>query len=133
MQLRDTKLSRIALLGAAAGALSLLVPAAAGAIEMTPALKKITAAANAEGGIRFHMGTSPVGGPDGIKAAEAGINKMFGTKIKLSYSPGPAYAALGAKILTEHQAKQPASSDVYIATAIQLVPLLRRDLFIKVD
>ena len=133
MELRDTKLCRIALFGAAAGALALLVPAAAGAIEMTPALKKITAAANAEGEVRLHMGTSPVGGPDGIKAAEAGINKMFGTKIKLSYRPGPAYAALGAKILTEHQAKQPASSDVYIATAIQLVPLLRRDLFIKVD
>lgn len=123
---------RLMQFGGAIATLSLLTTAAA-AIEMTPALKKIVDAANKEGEVRLHMGTSPVGGPEGVKAAEAGINKMFGSSIRLSYSPGPAYAALGAKILTEHQAKQPASSDVYIATAIQLVPLLRRDLFIKVD
>ncbi len=109
----------------------LSVPAVA--IEMTPALKKIIEAANKEGELRLHMGTSPVGRSEGVKASEAGINKMFGTNIKVSYTPGPAYAALVAKILTEHQAKQPASSDVYIATAIQMVPLLRRGLFITVD
>jgi ABC-type Fe3+ transport system substrate-binding protein len=105
----------------------------AAAIEMTPALKKIVNAANKEGIIRIHMGASPIGRSSGVKAAENGINKMFGTKIKLSFKPGPAYAALGSKLLTEYQAKQPASSDIYIATAIQLVPLLRKGLFTKVD
>ena len=110
-----------------------ILSAPAVAIEMTPALKKIVSAANKEGVIRIHMGASPVGRSGGIKAAEIGINKMFGTKIKLSFKPGPAYAALGSKLLTEYQAKQPASSDIYIATAIQLVPLLRKGLFTKVD
>lgn len=117
----------------AAMAVAAVLSAPAVAIEKTPALKKIIDAANQEGELRLHMGASPVGRSDGVKRAEAGINKMFGTNIKVSFKPGPAYAALGAKILTEYQAKQPASSDVYIATAIQIVPLLKRGLFMKVD
>jgi ABC-type Fe3+ transport system substrate-binding protein len=117
----------------AAIAVATTLSASAMAIEITPALKKIINAANKEGELRLHMSGSPVGRSKGPKAAQDGINKMFGTNIKVSFRPGPAYAALGAKILTEYQAKQPASSDVYIATAIQLVPLLKRGLFIKVD
>ena len=129
--MRNIGRNGIAIGAAIAVAAVLSVPAVA--IEMTPALKKIINAANKEGQLRLHMGASPVGRSKGPKAAQDGINKMFGTNIKVSFKPGPAYAALGAKILTEYQAKQPASSDVYIATAIQLVPLLRRGLFIKVD
>ena len=121
----------------AAGAMALagMAFAANGAasIEMTPELKKIAAAADKEGQIDIMMANSPFGGTRAVKRFEDGINKMFGTHIKVRWTPGPPYAAMGAKILTEKQAGQKASSDVFLATAVQFSPLLKAGLFRKVE
>ena len=102
-------------------------------VDMTPELKKVVEAAKKEGMVSIMMSRNPAHGTAGIKAAEAGINKMFGTNIKVRWTPGPSYARMGAKLLTEYQANQPASTDVYVSTAVQLNPLSKKGLFSKFD
>jgi len=119
-----------------AGALALAVgaaPAGVLAIQMTPELQKIVEAAKREGGVVVTMADEPMGGTTGAAAGEAGMNKMFGTNIKVRYIPGPPYAEQGAKLLTEMQARQPAHSDVYISTAVQFTPLWKQGLFRPVE
>jgi len=106
---------------------------AAHAITMTPELQKVVDGAKQEGRLEIMMADSPFGGSRAVPVVEKGINDMFGTNITVRWTPGPPYAAMGAKIMTENQARQPASSDAYIATAVQFAPLVKAGLFREVD
>jgi ABC-type Fe3+ transport system substrate-binding protein len=117
----------------AGAALIAVAPNAAAAIEMTPELQKIVDGAKQEGRLEVMMADSPFGGSRAVPVVQAGINKMFGTNVTVRWTPGPPYAAMGAKVLTEHQAKQPASTDAYLATAVQFAPLIKAGLFREVD
>jgi hypothetical protein len=114
-------------------ALAAVAPHTAAAIEMTPELQKIVDGAKKEGRLEVMMADSPFGGSRAVPVVQDGINKMFGTNITVRWTPGPPYAAMGAKVLTEHQAKQPASTDAYLATAVQFSPLVKAGLFMEVD
>lgn len=114
----------IAALGFAAGA---------SAITMTPELQKIVDAAKQEGGLTIGMSDEPMAGSEGAEDGEKGMNKMFGTNIKVRFSVAPPYAEQGAKLMTEMQAKQPASSDIYVSTAVQFTPLWKAGLFKPVE
>src|SRR5579875_2500524 len=117
-----------ALTGAAARAQAPARPAAD-----NPLLAAAIAGADKEGALTVRWTNNIFGGPDGAKMAEAAINKMFGTHIRIEWSPGPAYGPMAAQLYQEMQAGQPASSDLYIATAVQLSPYLDKNLFRKVD
>ena len=58
---------------------------------------------------------------------------MFGTHLKVESIPGPAYGPLAATLYQEKQGGQPASTDVYTSTAVQLTPYLDKGLFRSVD
>jgi len=107
--------------------------APSGAITLTPELQKIVDAAKAEGALTVAMADEPMAGETGVEAGQAGMNKMFGTAIKVRYVPAPPYAEQGAKLVTEMQAKQPASTDVYVSTAVQYTPLWKAGLFMPVE
>ena len=107
--------------------------ASAQSITMTPELKKIVEGAKKEGRLEMMMADSPFGGSRAVPIVQKGINDMFGTEITVRWTPGPPYAAMGAKIMTENQAHQPASSDAYLATAVQFAPLVKAGLFQAVD
>jgi ABC-type Fe3+ transport system substrate-binding protein len=72
-------------------------------------------------------------GSEGHRHAVDRINALFGTKLELSWSPGPAYAAVAAKLLAEKEANQPAHTDVFLGTAVQVAPFQKQGLFRKVD
>ena len=120
---------------ACAFALTALVGAAAHAqsIEVTPALAKVIAGAEKEGKLTVRWTNNIFGGPDGAKMAEAAINRIFGTHITVEWSPGPAYGPMAAQLYQEMQAGEPASSDLYIATAVQLSPYIDKGLFRTID
>jgi ABC-type Fe3+ transport system substrate-binding protein len=105
----------------------------ASAITMTPELQKIVDAAKKEGGLTIGMSDEPMAGSQGAEDGEKGMNKMFGTNLKVRFFVAPPYAEQGAKILTEMQAKQPASTDVYVSTAVQFSPLAKQGLFMPVE
>lgn len=119
-------------------ALALVIVAAKGpafgqSMHVSPELAKIIEAAKKEGKVTIKSTQAVFGGAAGAKVAEAGMNKMFGTSIAVEWSPGPPYAPLAAQMMQEKQAGQPASTDVYVGTAVQIVPYLQRDLFRSID
>lgn len=120
---------------ACAFALTALVGVAAQAqsIEVTPPLATVIAAAEAEGKLTVRWTNNIFDGPDGAKLAEASINRIFGTHIAVEWSPGPAYGPMAAQLYQEMQAGEPASSDLYIATAVQLSPYIDKGLFRTID
>ncbi len=102
-------------------------------IEMTPQLKEIIAGANKEAKLTVRWTNNIFGGPEGAKVAEEAINRMFGTKISVEWAPGPAYGPLAAMLYQEMQAGLAATSDIYIATAVQATPYLQKNLFRTID
>jgi ABC-type Fe3+ transport system substrate-binding protein len=99
----------------------------------SPLLDAAIAGADKESKLTVRWTNNIFGGPDGAKIAEAAINRIFGTHITVEWSPGPAYGPMAAQLYQEKQAGQPASSDIYIATAVQLSPYLDRGLFKAID
>ncbi len=102
-------------------------------VPMTPELAKVIAGAEKEKTLSVRWTNNIFGGPDGAKMAEEAINRAFGTHLTVEWSPGPAYGPLAAQLYQEMQAAHPASTDVYIATAVQLTPYLEKGLFRTID
>lgn len=95
-------------------------------------LKDMIAAASKEGTLNLVWSSSLLGGGDVAQKHAAAFNKEFGTHIDVKFSPGIEAARFGNQLYTELQAGQPASSDIYVGAAAQLIPLLQRDLFVPV-
>jgi len=119
-----------------AGAVALLATVGAAHAQtgaVSPALAKVIAAARQEGKLLLRSTTSVNGAAEGAKIARDGIKRMFGVDLDVEWVPGPAFAPLAAALYQEKQAGQPASGDVFVATAIQITPYLDRGLFAPVD
>jgi ABC-type Fe3+ transport system substrate-binding protein len=116
-----------------AAALIVATPLAhAGDIPMTPALQKVIEGAKQEGKLTLSYAANILGGSEGAQVGAAGIKKEFGVDLAVTYFPGPSFAPMAAKLVTEMQAGQPASTDLYNGTAVEVTPQLSKGLFRKV-
>lgn len=118
------RLAAIALVSTLAGS--------AFAADFSPELKELIKKAEAEGKLHLSWGQSTLGGAKGVREAEAAMNKMFGTKIKITFSPGRSMAGMSGKIRAEAAAGQPSSTDVYLGSAPFVLPLIKRKVAISV-
>lgn len=107
-------------------------PARAGDIPMSPALQKIIDGAKKEGSLTLSYAANILGGPDGARIGAAGIKKDFGVDLDVEFYPGPSFAPMVSKLLTEYQAGQPSSTDLYNGTAVEITPNLSKGLFRQV-
>jgi len=121
------------LMSAAVMLVAAISAATAETIAKTPRLAEIIGGANKERTLAVRWTNNIFGGPEGAKIAEEAINRIFGTHISVEWAPGPAYGPLAAMLYQEMQAGQPATSDIYIATAVQLTPYLDKNLFRTID
>lgn len=119
--------------GAAAAMGALVAAGSAGAADFSPALQDLIKKANADGKMHMSWSQSSIGGVEGARMAEAAMNKMFGTKITLSFSPGRSMAATSAKIRAEAAAGQPATTDVYLGSSPFILPLVKRKVLLTFD
>ncbi len=126
-------MKRSVIVACLAAALSVPVAAHAQSVTITPDLAKVIDAAKKEGKVVLRNAPTVMGGPDGARIAQAGIKAMFGFDLPVEWSPAAAFGPLGAQLLQEFQAGAPSSTDVYYATAPQIVPLLDKGLFQTVD
>jgi len=101
------------------------------AADFSPELKDLIAKANSEGKLHVSWSESSVGGSQGAKKIQAAMNDMFGTKIKITFSPGRSMAAMSSKIRAEAAAGTPASSNVYLGPAPFAAPMVKRKVLIK--
>ena len=114
-------------------AIVLLACRASQAQNMTPALKDLVAAANKEGALTLSWGTTTWDGAQGVTRFQAGMNKMFGSSVRISYVPGADMARVGNQIATEYSAGQKADADIMLGAAPQMAPLIKLDLFQPVE
>ncbi len=125
--------SAFAAAAAALIAAALAAPQPARAAEMSPALKELVAAANAEGRLDISWGTTSIGGNEGAEMMQKAMHDAWGSTVDVRYTPGPSMPAVGHQIATEFAAGQKAFSDIYFANGAYIVPLLNRNMFMKVD
>src|SRR6185312_11796492 len=107
----------------------LLAAGAARAAERTPALQKLVEDAAKQGEIDLVWSQSTLGGTRGAAAFEAGLNKMFGTKLRIKFTPGPSMPTVGNEIAMRQLAGQPAQTDAYIGFSRDLSDMVAKDLF----
>jgi ABC-type Fe3+ transport system substrate-binding protein len=117
----------------AAACLALAFAGAPARAQVNADLKALIAAAGKEGTLNLSWSQGTLGGSQGAAMIEAGLNKAYGTNIKIKFTPGPEVARIGNQLATEFQAKQPATTDVYLAAAAQIAPLVGFDMFEPVD
>lgn len=117
--------STITFTAAAIGAL-LLTGGSSLAAGFTPELKDLIKKAKAEGKFHSSWSASSLGGTEGARRIETEMNRMFGTKISISFSPGRSMPGMSAKIRAEAAAGRPASSDVYLGSSPFTLPLIKR-------
>ena len=89
--------------------------------------------ANKEGKLKLSWGEGTLGGTKRMALYEQLMNKMFGSNVKIGFTPGPSMPAMGSQIATELAAGQTAVSDVYIGAESYLVPLVNRKIFQPVE
>lgn len=109
------------------------IATSAQAAQWSPALSAVIKDANKEGKLKLLWGEGTLGGTKGAAKFEQMMNKMFGTDIKISFTPGAAMPQVGSQIAAEHAAGQSAASDVYIGADSYLVPLIKRRIFHEVE
>jgi ABC-type Fe3+ transport system substrate-binding protein len=113
--------------------LALVSTGPAPAAEFSPELKAVVAAAKAEGALSLVWGEGTFGGTSGAKLFEQQINAMFGTDIRITFTPGASMPQVGNDIAVRQAAGQPSPTDVYIGYADVLSRLAPRKPFAAAD
>ena len=108
-------------------------PANAAQPQLSPALAKVIQDANKEGALKLSWGEGTLGGTKRMALYEQQMNKMFGSTVKIGFTPGPSMPAMGSQIATELAAGQTAVTDIYIGSESYLVPLVKRKIFQEVE
>ena len=127
------KFTRSALVAAALATCIATATRYASAVEFTPALQQVIAAADQEGGVKVTWPANSFGGASASQDIESAMNKMFGTRIKIDYSVGLGPPMLGFRVLQEMQASHAASADILIDAAAQVALFDKLGLFDKID
>lgn len=83
--------------------------------QISPEMRAVVEAANKEGELKVVWPGTLLGGARGLPIIEANMNKMFGTKVKLSHTPTGSLVQQGFQLVSEAKANAPASTDIYIA------------------
>lgn len=117
---------------AVAAAVAVMTAAwSAGAAEMTPALKKVVAAANKEGELDVMWSSNTFGGPKGAEQIAKRINTLWGAHIQIKWSPGRSMPAVGNEIAMRYENGLASPTDVYIGFSRNVAALHKYNLFIS--
>jgi ABC-type Fe3+ transport system substrate-binding protein len=66
-------------------------------------------------------------GTEGARQFEALFNRMYGTNIRINFTPGPSFLDMAAKLTQEAMAGRKASTDLYVGTEAEYAPWLNPD------
>ena len=103
------------------------------AAQWSAPLATVIKEANKEGKLKLLWGEGTLGGGKGAAKFEVMMNQMFGTNIKINFTPGAAMPQVGSQIAAEYAAGQSSASDVYIGADSYLTPLVKRKIFHQVE
>ena len=100
------------------------------AADFSAEMQQVIDGAKKEGAIDLAWGEGTLGGSKAVKLFEDRINAMFGTTLKIKYTPGPSMPQTGNDIATRQAAGQPSPTDVFIAYGDVFSRLYPRNLFV---
>lgn len=101
--------------------------------DLPTTLDALVAAARKEGRLNLAWSESLLGGGDAAQRYAAAFNAYFKTDIAFSYAPAVEVARLGNQLFTEMQTGQPASSDLFVGAAPQMLPVVKRGMLLPVQ
>ena len=126
--------NKILVLGVLIGTLTLptaLQVSNAGASEVE---RLLTAAKeNGEQELNISWAEQSFGGSKGAKMFEVLFNKMYGTNIKVNFTPAPSMRAMTGKIIQEVTAGRKPSTNVFLGTETHYGTMLKRDVMEPYD
>jgi iron(III) transport system substrate-binding protein len=96
---------------------------AAGPAPAAP-VQAIVEAARAEGSLSLIWGETSLGGAEGVRRLTEAMNQLYGLRIEVRFTPGPAMSAMATRIMQEVQAERTASTDLVVGYADHMVPLI---------
>ena len=102
------------------------------AADLSPEMKAIAQAADKEGTLKLAWAPNILGGARGAQTIAQGMNKMFGTNVKLTYTPGADLVTLGFQVGTEAGAGRPASTDALLGVYNTVAPLAKDKRLVQV-
>ena len=115
--------------------MTLLAPAIlaqpAKAVDMSPELKALVAAAAKEGEVNVSWGASTLGGPNGAKLYQEQIKKTYGVDLKVNWTPGPSMPNMGNQVAMRFANGLPAPTDVYMGFSRNYAVLKKHKLFLS--
>jgi ABC-type Fe3+ transport system substrate-binding protein len=103
------------------------------AADPSPALKALIAEASKEGKLELLWGANLLGGHEGAKEMGDGMNKMFGTKIAVRFTPGPNLNDVLNNIVIAAGAGRPSPTDLMLGSNLHASETFKRELAVKVD
>jgi ABC-type Fe3+ transport system substrate-binding protein len=106
--------------------------ASAAAVPASPAQPLIDGARQ-EGQLAVQWSEGTLGGTRGVRQLAEGFNRQYGLNLDVRFTPGPPYAEMAARVSQEFQAGRPASTDVLVGYASQIVVPFRVGALAAVD
>lgn len=97
------------------------------------ALEKVIEEAKKEGLLKLQWIGGRLDGEAGLRPMVAAINKMYGTNIKLQYTPGPNFPMMLNKITQEKNSELPSSTDINLMTANHVAQRMQSGMLKKMD
>jgi ABC-type Fe3+ transport system substrate-binding protein len=115
-----------------------ILPAAAGKVAKagaTPEVNRLIALAVEKGEqeLALTWSESSLGGYTGAKKFEGFFNRMYGTSIRVNFTPGPSMTDMAGKVTQEAAAGRKASTDVLLGTESHYSALLNRNVLEEYD
>ncbi|HLY66914.1 MAG TPA: ABC transporter substrate-binding protein [Chloroflexota bacterium] len=89
--------------------------------------------ARQEGQLNLSWGESSGGGGRSVRQWAEGLNRQYGLKLNIQFTPGPSMSDMGGKIIQELQAGQPAASDIYFGSSRAVTTLVGQNALELVD
>ncbi len=99
--------------------------------DIPPALKNLVAAANKEGELIVTWSANTLGGPNGAKLFEERMAKLYGSKVRIKWSPGRSMPEVGNEIAMRFTNGLPSPTDVYYGFSRNMADLLKYKLFVN--
>jgi len=111
----------------------LLIGHPAGAQTRSAALQKVIEEAKKEGGLKIQWLAGRLDGEAGLRPMVAEMNKIYGTNVKIQFTPGPNFPIMLNKITQEKAAGQPSSTDINLMTSNHVVEGTKNGVLRKMD
>lgn len=96
-------------------------------------LQKVIEGAKKEGVLKIQWLPGRLDGEAGLRPMIAEMNKMYGTNVKIQFTPGPNFPIMLNKITQEKAAGQPSSTDINMMTSNHVVQGTKSDVLRKMD